>query len=60
MMSQLGHTDPAFTLRVYTHMMRRDPGERDRLRELIGVEATLSSNVAGTDHPSRLPTPDPA
>jgi hypothetical protein len=35
-MSQLGYTDPAFTLRVYAHSMRRDgrqgafegPGER--------------------------------
>lgn len=34
-MGQLGHTDPAFTLRVYTHMMRRDQGERDRLRDLV-------------------------
>jgi integrase len=34
-MTQLGHTDPAFTLRVYAHMMRRDPGERERLRALV-------------------------
>lgn len=34
-MSQLGHTDPAFTLRVYTHIMRRDDGERARLRALV-------------------------
>ncbi len=34
-MGQLGHTDPAFTLRVYTHMMRRAPGERERLRVLV-------------------------
>jgi len=42
-MGQLGHTDPAFTLRVYTHMMRRDPGERDRLRELVdGARPSLA------------------
>lgn len=35
-MAQLGHTDPAFTLRLYTHGMRRDDGERDRLRALVG------------------------
>jgi integrase len=29
------HTDPAFTLRVYTHVMRRDPVERERLRALV-------------------------
>ena len=34
-MSQLGHTDPAFTLRLYTHTMRRDDGERQRLRALV-------------------------
>jgi integrase len=34
-MVQLGHTDPGFSLRVYTHMMRRDPGERERLRALV-------------------------
>ena len=34
-MAQLGHTDPKFTLRVYTHVMRRDPGERRRLMALV-------------------------
>ena len=34
-MSQLGHSDPAFTLRLYTHTMRRDDGERERLRALV-------------------------
>ena len=38
-MVQLGHTDPAFSLRVYTHMMRRDPGERERLRALVAGQA---------------------
>jgi integrase len=37
-MRQIGHTDPAFTLRVYTHMMSRDPTERDRLRVLVRGE----------------------
>jgi hypothetical protein len=32
-MDQLGHADPAFTLRIYRHGMRRDPlVERDRSR----------------------------
>lgn len=35
-MAQLGHTDPKFTLRVYTHMMRRGPAERARLKKLVG------------------------
>lgn len=34
-MAQLGHTDPKFTLRVYTHMMRRSTGERERLKALV-------------------------
>jgi hypothetical protein len=28
-MVQLGHTDSGFSLRVYSHMMRRDLGERE-------------------------------
>jgi Phage integrase family len=34
-MHQLGHTDPAFTLRVYAHLMSREPGERARLKALV-------------------------
>ena len=34
-MQQLGHTDPAFTLRVYSHMMRRSAEERERLKGLV-------------------------
>ncbi|MDO8213902.1 tyrosine-type recombinase/integrase [Conexibacter sp. CPCC 206217] len=34
----LGHTDPKFTLRVYTHMMNRSPQERARLRALVYCE----------------------
>jgi integrase len=39
-MTQLGHTDPKFTLRVYAHAMSRDPAERGRLRDLIRGERT--------------------
>jgi integrase len=34
-MGQLGHTDAAFTLRVYSHAMRRDSGDRDCLQALV-------------------------
>jgi integrase len=34
-MVQLGHPDPGFSFRVYSHMMRCDPGERVRLRALV-------------------------
>jgi hypothetical protein len=35
-MQQIGHSDPGFTLRLYTHAMRRQDGERERLRALLG------------------------
>jgi integrase len=34
-MQPLGHTDPAFTLRVYAHTMRRSEVERERLKALV-------------------------
>jgi integrase len=34
-MHQLGHTDPVFTLRVYTHLMSRSPEERAALKALV-------------------------
>ncbi len=34
-MQQLGHTDPAFTLRVYSHMMPRGDEEREALKALV-------------------------
>ncbi len=34
-MDQLGHADPAFTLRIYRHGMRRDPTAKQRLRALV-------------------------
>jgi integrase len=34
-MGQLGHTDPAFSLRVYGHAMSQDAGEKERLRALV-------------------------
>ncbi|MDP2711959.1 MAG: site-specific integrase [Solirubrobacteraceae bacterium] len=48
-MAQLGHTDPKFTLRVYTHLMRRDPEERQRLQALINGH---SSDGDSMDPPS--------
>jgi integrase len=46
-MHQLGHTDPAFTLRVYAHMMRRGPEEREALKALVeGHDWTLGEEQA--------------
>ncbi|MBA3865596.1 MAG: tyrosine-type recombinase/integrase [Solirubrobacterales bacterium] len=41
-MAQLGHTDPHFTMRVYTHMMSRDPAERQRLKALVRGERVIA------------------
>lgn len=41
-MTHLGHTDPLFTLRVYTHMMNRDPEERQRLKALVRGERVIA------------------
>ncbi len=41
-MGQIGHADPGFTLRVYTHMMSRDSKERERLRGLVRGERGIA------------------
>jgi integrase-like protein/Mrr restriction endonuclease-like protein len=41
-MRQLGHTDAAFTLEVYTHMMNREPEERNRLKALVKGERVVA------------------
>jgi integrase len=49
-MAQLGHTDPKFTLRVYTHLMRRDEDERQRLRALVsGERAPYNGGLGDTN-----------
>ena len=40
-MASLGHTDPRFTLRVYTHLMRRGSDERKRLEALVNGEGSV-------------------
>jgi integrase len=62
-MAQLGHADPGFTLRVYTHAMRRGDGEREALRALVeGREwAQMGTNPAEPPSPSVIPAhADPA
>jgi integrase len=57
-MSQLGHTDPAFTLRVYAHAMRRDEGDKERLKALVeGREWAPLGTERASDRPNeRLAT----
>jgi integrase len=45
-MRQLGHTDPAFTLRAYAHSMSRDADERERLRALTDADHGRAGEVA--------------
>jgi hypothetical protein len=46
-MQELGHTDPAFTLRVYSHMTRQSDDEREELRGLLEGRV-LAGNRQGT------------
>lgn len=48
-MRQLGHSDPHFTLRVYTHMMSRDTGERARLKALVREERVIAVQAPPTE-----------
>ena len=49
-MRQLGHTDPAFTLRAYAHSMSRDAGERERLRALTeGDQGRVGGGAIGSE-----------
>jgi integrase len=49
-MDQLGHTDAAFTLRVYRHGMRRDEVSKAKLRALVeGASLTAPSPSKAAD-----------
>lgn len=55
-MRQLGHKDAAFTLEVYSHMMNRNPEERNRLKALVRGErvaaqpAPMPAQLDSTDY----------
>jgi integrase len=51
-MQQLGHTDPAFTLRVYAHVMRRSDEERQELKALMEGRVLAGNRQGAT---SRTP-----
>jgi integrase len=46
-----GHADMAVTFRIYTHVMRLQEGDRERLKALVngGVLAVIGSGTAGED-----------
>ena len=52
-MGQLGHTDPAFSLRVYGHAMHQGEGDKAALRALVE-----GSHWAPMGHKSRTGTRD--
>ncbi|HMT04078.1 MAG TPA: site-specific integrase [Solirubrobacterales bacterium] len=56
-MTQLGHTDPKFTMRVYTHGMARGTEERARLKALVRGERVVSTE-APPDRPSLITVPE--
>jgi integrase len=45
---QLGHGDPAFSLRVYAKTISRRDGELDRLRALVNGAESPEESRAGT------------
>ena len=60
-MQQLGHTDPAFTLRVYSHTMRRSEEERERLKALVQGHVWQrmgSESLLRTNRPTARPSPE--
>jgi integrase len=52
-MHQLGHTDPAFTLRVYAHIMRRSPEEREKLKALVEGHGFPFDTDSSDEEPER-------
>ena len=59
-MDQLGHTDPAFTLRVYRHGMRRDVASKLALRELVGLSDWAPAGHPGHSAELEGLSPEPA
>jgi site-specific recombinase XerD len=60
-MGQLGHTDPAFTLRTYAHLMSRAPGERERLKALVdGERVILTAALSGPPPPLECSAYEPS
>ena len=59
-MSQLGHTDPAFTLRVYAHAMRRDEHAKEHLKALVnGIDRAPLGAGTPNGAPTRQPDAPP-
>lgn len=46
----LGHADPGFTLRIYSHLM---PNTEDRARAVVDAAHSKSKGLSGSDHANR-------
>jgi hypothetical protein len=51
-MAQFGHTDAGFTLRVYAHAMRRDEGDKERLKALVERRDWAPMGTKGPNAPT--------
>jgi hypothetical protein len=54
-MSQLGHADAGFTLRVYAHAMRRDEGDKERLKALVEGRDSAPLGTSAPNSPLEHP-----
>src|SRR3954468_3392993 len=51
-----GHADMAVTFRIYTHVMRLQEGDRDRLQALVEGRVLAPNGTGTPSHDSRTPT----
>ena len=58
-MRDLGHPDPAFTLRVYAHSMVGGPDERERLRELPTATRWSARRLGSSNVTVLIPSAEP-
>jgi integrase len=65
-MAELGHSDPALSLRVCAHSMRRGEQEREQLRSLIegaewtGMDGSERNGASAAVVPEKRPEPETA
>jgi integrase len=65
-MAELGHSDPALSLRVYAHSMRYGEREREQLRRLIegvewtGMDGSEPNGASALAAPEKRPEPETA
>jgi Phage integrase family len=52
---QLGHSDPAFTMKYYRHAMRRDEQSKAELRALVQGIVAVDSASNGTNEGQTVP-----